>query len=407
MSKIRDASLAELGSQSYQWARSHMRILDDVICRLEKSKPLAGITLGFSLQITKETAVLLIGAQRLGARVIACSGNPLSTQDDIAAFLVSQGVVVYACSDQSKKEFEQSLRSVLQHRPDIISDDGGELGLLVHRDPKFLDLDIMGATEETTTGVRRLGALDTLRYPVISVNDADTKHLFDNRYGTGQSAVDGYLSALNLLLAGKKIVVAGYGWVGRGVASRFVAMGSAVIVTEVDPVRALEACMDGFDVMPMRQAARVGDIFITCTGMTDVITSIHIESMKSGAVLGNVGHSDVEIDSAYLLARRIGSPRANLDECLLDNKKHVYLIARGRVANLIAAGGHPPEVMAQSFSNQLLSILYILKNHTQMPHKIIKVPKSIDVQIARDALAVDGISIDALSEEQKKYVENW
>ena len=410
--KVKDPRLAKKGKLSYEWAKGHMQILDNTINRLGKSKPFRGITLGFCLQITKETSVLLIGVKELGANVAACCANPLTTQDDIAAFLASKGIHVYAWSNETQKEYDWCIEQVLKHKPNILTDDGGDLNTRAHHDKKFKSLKIFGATEETTTGVKRMSAFEKnnlLCYPVIAVNDAYTKHMFDNRYGTGQSTVDGYLRAMNLLFASKRVVVVGYGWVGRGVAARCHGMGSKIIVTEVDPIKALEAHMDGFEVMPMAQAARIGDIFVTCTGMTGVIRKEHILKMKDGAILGNVGHFDVEIDSNFLLkkSRSVREVRPNLDECVLQNGKKVYLISKGRVANLVATEGNPPEVMAQSFSNQLLSILYILKNYKKLQKRIMKIPHEIDNQVAVDALDSMEIKIDRLTKQQIAYMNSW
>ena len=413
LSKVKtSAKLIRQGSLSYQWAKSHMQILDNSINRYKKSKPLKGITLGFCLHITKETSVLLMGAKELGATVACCGGNPLTTQDDIAAFLASQGIHVYSWHGQSVKEYDWCIDQVLKHKPVILTDDGADMNIKAHFDKRFSSMNILGATEETTAGVTRIRAVENqgkLRYPVILVNEAYTKHMFDNRYGTGQSTIDGYLRAMNLLMASKRVVVVGYGWVGRGVAARFHGMGSKVIVTEIDPIKALEAHMDGFDVMPMSQAAKTGDIFVTCTGMTSVIRKEHILQMKGGAIMGNVGHFDVEIDSNFLLksSKSVKTVRENLDECILQNGKTVYLIGQGRLANLVAAEGHPPEVMAQSFSNQILSILYILKNHAKMDNKIINVPQEIDIQVAVDALQAMHVKIDKLTPEQVKYAASW
>ncbi len=413
LSKVKSSpKLIKEGKLSYEWARSHMQILDNTINRYKKSKPLKGVTLGFCLHITKETSVLLMGAKELGATVACCGGNPLTTQDNIAAFLAFQGINVYSWHGQSVKDYNWCIDQVLKHKPTILTDDGADMNIKAHFDKRFKDLKIIGATEETTAGVTRIRAVENqgkLRYPVILVNEAYTKHLFDNQYGTGQSTIDGYLRAMNLLLASKRIVVVGYGWVGRGVASRCNGMGSKVIVTEVDPIKALEAHMDGFEVMPMVQAAKIGDIFITCTGMTSVIRKEHILRMKDGAIMGNVGHFDVEIDIKFLLksSKSVKEIRPNLDECVLKNGKKIYLIGKGRLANLVAAEGHPPEVMAQSFSNQILSILYILKNHKKMGNKIINVPEEIDQQIAVDALKAMNVKIDKLTPEQVKYANNW
>ena len=389
-----------------------MQILDNTINRFKKSKPLKGVTVGFCFHITKETSVLLMGAKELGATVACCGGNPLTTQDDIAAFLASQGIHVYAWHGQSVKEYDWCIDQVLNHKPTILTDDGADMNVKAHFDNRYKNMKILGATEETTAGVTRIRAVANqgkLRYPVILVNEAYTKHMFDNRYGTGQSTIDGYLRAMNLLMASKRVVVVGYGWVGRGVASRCHGMGSKVIVTEIDPVKALEAHMDGFEVMPMAQACKIGDIFVTCTGMTSVIRKEHILQMKNGAVMGNVGHFDVEIDSKFLLkeSKSVKRVRPNLDECTLKNGKRVYLIGEGRLANLVAAEGHPPEVMAQSFSNQILSILYILKNHAKIGNKIINVPEEIDKQVAVDALKAMDVKIDKLTPEQVKYAHSW
>jgi adenosylhomocysteinase len=412
LSRVKDPSLAERGRLSYEWAKSHMQILANTINRLKKSQPLKGITVGFCLHITKETSVLLMGAKELGANVAACAGNPLTTQDDIAAFLASEGIHIYAWNDETPQEYDWCIEQVLDHKPLIVTDDGADMNVKLHFDKKYKSLRILGSTEETTAGVTRINAIEKkgkLRYPVIVVNEAYTKHMFDNRYGTGQSTIDGLLRAMNLLFASKRVVVAGYGWVGKGVAARSHGMGSKVIVTETDPVKALEAHMDGFEVMPMVEAAKVGDIFITCTGMRDIIRKEHILKMREGAILANVGHFDVEIDSDFLLnkSKSVREVRPGLDECTLQNGRRVYLVGKGRLANLVAAEGHPPEVMAQSFSNQILSILYLLKNHKKIGKRVITVPAEIDTQIATDALDAFGVKIDRLSKKQVSYRENW
>ena len=412
MSKVKNPKLAKQGKISYEWARSHMQILDNTLNRLKKSKPLKGVTIGFCLHITKETSVLVMGAKELGATVAVCGGNPLTTQDHIAAFIASQGINIYAWNDQTVKEYDWCIEQVLKHKPTLICDDGADMNVKVHFDKKFKSLNVLGSTEETTAGVTRVRAMEKqgkLKYPVIIVNDADTKHMFDNRYGTGQSAIDGYLRAMGLLFTSKRIVVVGYGWVGRGVAERSRGMGGNVIVTEIDPVKALEAHMDGYRVMPIAQAAKIGQIFITCTGMTSVIRKEHLLTMNDGAVVGNVGHFDVEIDTAFLLnkSKSVKEVRPSLDECKLQNGKKIYLIGKGRLANLVAAEGHPPEVMAQSFSNQILSLLYIYKNHKKIGKKTMVVPKEIDKQIAVDALKAMDVKIDKLTKEQMKYAESW
>ena len=376
------------------------------ISKMKKSKPLQNTKLGVCLQITKETSVLLMGLKELGAKVICCGGNPLTTQDDIAAFLESQGIQIFAWSGQNRLEYDWCQFQVLSYNPQIITDDGGDLHIKAHKSK----IRILGGTEETTTGITRYKSMQKrrrLKYPIISVNDAKTKTLFDNQYGTGQSTIDGFLRAMNLLFASKKIVIAGYGWLGKGVAKKCQGMGSKCIITEVDPIRALEALMDGFEIMPMSMAAKIGDIFITCTGMRDVINQNHLLSMKDGAVVGNVGHFDVEIDSKFLLSQKIRPVRPNLDECMLPNHKKIYLVSKGRVANLIASEGHPPEIMALSFSNQLYSILYILQNHKKMQARIYPVPDSVDNRIAIDALSSENLEIERLSTKQISYKSSW
>ena len=412
MSKVKNPTLANQGKLSYEWARGHMKILDQTITRLKKSKPFKGITLGLCLHITKETSVLLMGLKELGAKVAACPGNPLTTQDDSAAYLASQGIQVYAWNNQTTKEYDWCIEQVLNHKPLILTDDGADMNVKAHFNKKYSSMKILGATEETTAGVTRIRAIEEkgkLRYPVIVVNEAQTKQMFDNRYGTGQSTIDGFLRAMNLLFASKLVVVSGYGWVGKGVSSRWRGMGARVIVTEVDPVKALEAHMDGYNVMPMAKAAKIGEIFITCTGMKGIIRKEHLLAMKDGAVVGNVGHFDVEVDSEFLLkkSKSVKEVRPHLDECLLKNGKRIYLVGKGRLGNLVAAEGHPPEVMAQSFSNQILSILYILKNYKKLENKVMVVPKEIDRQVAIDALAAMDVKIDKLTKDQHSYMHSW
>lgn len=411
-SKVADPKLASKGKLSYEWASSHMSILAKTIEKLEKQKPLHGIRVGLCLHITKETSMLAMGAKRLGADVSICAANPLSTQDDIAAFLVSQGINVFAWRGETTQEYQECIRNVLRNKPDVITDDGADMHTTLHSEKEFANTRPMGGTEETTTGVIRLKALESdglLRYPIIAVNNAYTKHLFDNRYGTGQSTIDGILRATSLLIAGKNVVVCGYGWVGKGVANRARGLNAKIIVTEVDPVKALEAHMDGFTVISIREAAKIGDIFVTATGQTGVIRGEHIESMKDGAILANAGHFDVEVDTKYLETHHKSKRevRNNLDEYILKSGNKVYLIGKGRIANLVAAEGHPPEVMALSFSNQLLSILYIVKNHGKMEKAIHNVPKEIDQQIAVNALEAMGVKIDKPTAEQIEYAKSW
>ena len=373
------------------------------IVESNRRKPLEGVRIGFCLHVTKETSVLVMAAKEMGATVALSSANPLSVQDDIAAFLYSEGVAVYAWRDETQAEYRRCIRQVLALEPDIVTDDGGDLHYAAHAG-KIRG--IIGGTEETTSGVKRLGVLaksKKLRYPVIAINNARTKFLFDNRYGTGQSTLDGVLRATGMLLAGSRIVICGYGWVGKGVAARARGMGASVTVTEVDPVKALEAKMDGFAVMPLGKAAEMGDLFITCTGQTDVIRKEHFKKMKDGAILANTGHFDVEIDASFLY--RNGGPvevNPNVERFDIFGKR-LYLLSRGRVVNLVAGEGHPPEVMALSFANQLASILYVAKNHARMEKKVHSVPEKIDDEIARSALAAMGVAIDRPTAKQKRY----
>jgi adenosylhomocysteinase len=408
-SKIADPSLAGKGELSYKWAYNHMPTLTAIIEREAPKKPLAGRRVGVCLHVTKETSVLVMGLKRLGAEVYLAAANPLSTQDDIAAYLASQGINVFAWRGEKPSEYFDCIHRVLSSRVEFLMDDGSDAHVEAH---KMGGLNILAGTEETTTGVIRLRALEKdglLKYPVVAVNNAYTKYLFDNRYGTGQSVIDGILRATSLLLAGKTVVVCGYGWVGKGVAKRARGLDAHVIVTEVDPLKALEAHMDGYTVMPIAKAAEVGDIFITVTGQTGVIRGEHIERMKDGAILANGGHFDVEIDVKYLdenAASRV-EVRPYTEEYRLKSGKRVYLIGRGRIANLVAAEGHPPEVMMMSFSNQLLSLIYLTQNHSKMQPKVYDVPQSIDQEVARRTIEALGIEIDEMTEEQKKYAQSW
>ncbi|MDI1495619.1 MAG: adenosylhomocysteinase [Cenarchaeum symbiont of Oopsacas minuta] len=391
MSKIKDTKLAFYGMQRYRWALDHMPVLSSII-QSTRSKPLSGLRIGFCLQLTAETAALILGAKMLGAKVSASSGNPLTTDDAVAAYLDSMGINVYGWSGQTVAEFAKCADAVMYDLPDILSDDGAELSVRAHTDDRFSRMNILGGTEETTTGVHRILALQSIskiRYPIIAVNDADTKRMFDNRYGTGQSVIDGLLRATGLLLASKIAVVSGYGWVGRGVAERLCAMGSHVIVTEVDPTRALQAHMDGYEVMPMAKAVQKGQIFVTCTGNSKVITAEHMCKMHTGAILANAGHFDVEIDVASLGRGHLVRP--GLQEHKICGKK-IYIVSHGRVVNLVAAEGHPPEIMDLSFSNHLLCIMYLC--NTKMPNLIHKVPNNIDEYVACSALHAARIQID-------------
>ena len=402
--KIADIRLAGKGQRAFEWASARMPILGKIVSEHRRSRPLAGLRLGFCLHVTKETSVLVMSARALGAKVALCSANPLSAHDDVAAFLYRQGVSVLAWRGETKREYEKCIRDVVNFKPAIVTDDGGDLHTACHDAGAK---QILGGTEETTSGVKRLMALQTsgrLGYPVIAVNNARTKHLFDNRYGTGQSTIDGIMRATSVLVAGKQIVVCGYGWVGKGVAARARGMGASVTVTEIDPVRALEARMDGFAVKTMADAAANGDIFITCTGQTGVIRKEHFRKMKDGAILLNAGHFDVEIDVAYLYSnsRRPKEVKPGVEQFILNGSK-LYLLSKGRVANLVLADGNSPEVMALSFANQLLSILHIAKNHAKMETKVYDVPAAMDEKVAGFALASMGIEIDSLTAEQRRY----
>jgi adenosylhomocysteinase len=403
--KISDSTLADKGRRSYEWATSHMGIIEKIRARNESSQLLTGFRLGFCLHITKETSVLAMAAKSLGADIAICSANPLSTQDDIAAFLYNMGLNVYAWRGETDSEYQQCIRNVLAFKPVIVTDDGGDLHSMAHHQKAK---DIQGGTEETTSGVKRLVALERasrLIYPVIAVNNARTKYLFDNRHGTGQSTLDGILRATGILLAGKNLVVCGYGWVGKGVATRARGMGAIVTVTEVDPIKAIEAKMDGFEVMPMLDAAPAGDIFVTCTGQTSVIRKEHFVKMKDAAILANAGHFDVEIDTKSLYGISSCQPvqiNPNIERFDVNGRR-LFLLSKGRVVNLVAAEGHPPEVMALSFANQLLSILYIAKNHDKMEVKVHDVPEQIDQDVGSYALDSMGIRIDQMIEEQERY----
>ncbi len=399
-----ESGSAVRGELSFLWAQDHMSIVTRLREKNIRRKPLAGYKLGFCLHITKETAVLLMVAKDLGARISACSANPLSTQDDIAAFLAREGISIHAWRGQNEEEFNGCLDKVLHFRPQIVTDDGAEL----HIRANILGWKgIIGGTEETTTGVTRLRALlekRSLLYPVVGVNEARTKYLFDNRFGTGQSTLDGLMRAAGVLIAGKRVVVCGYGWVGKGVASRARGMGARVTITEIDYIKALEASMDGYDVRMLTDIADSGDIFITCTGQTKVIRKEHILKMKSGVILANAGHFDVEIDVGYLYEQDSHPLHIseNVDTFYVLDKK-VYLIGRGRVINLVSGQGHPPEVMSLSFANQLLSILFIAKYHGRLNNKLYKVPQYIDKKVARWYLEAEKIKIDKLTDFQKGY----
>jgi adenosylhomocysteinase len=408
--KIKDIKLAEQGRKQIEWAEMHMPALMSVRKELKERQSLKGVRISAVLHVTKETAALVRTLKEAGAEVALAGSNPLSTQDDVAAALVEDGIKVFAWKGESEEDYYSNIKEILKYEPNIVMDDGGDLHAYIHE--KCQSLKIIGGTEETTTGVIRLKAMEeskVLKYPVIAVNNAFTKYLFDNRIGTGQSAIDGILRATNILIAGKVAVVVGYGWVGRGIATRLRGMGARVIVVEASPLRALEAVMDGFDVMPMSKAAEVGEIFVTATGNINVISKEHILKMKNGAVLANAGHFNVEIDVKGLkeIAKSVRNIRPYLDEYELPSGNKVYLLADGRLVNLAAAEGHPSEVMDLSFSNQALSVEYIYNNRDKLEIKVYNVPQEIDEKVALLKLKGMGIEIEQLTEEQKEYMKQW
>ncbi len=409
--QVKDKSLAPQGHLQIEWASAHMPVLNQIKTRFSKEKPLEGLTLGACLHVTKETAVLVEALLAGGAKIALCGSNPLSTQDDVAAALAEKGVHVYAWRGQTTEEYYSCIEKVLDYKPQITLDDGADLVGTLHSKRKDGLQYVKGGTEETTTGVVRLRAMEidgSLKYPIIAVNDAYTKYLFDNRYGTGQSTIDGILRATSVLLAGKNFVVCGYGWCSRGIAMRARGLGANVIVTEVIPTKALEAAMDGLRVMPMSEAAAIGDIFVTATGDINVIRGEHMEKMKDGAIIANSGHFNVEISLKDLEALSVETRtmRPNLVEYKLRDGRKLYLLAEGRLVNLSAAEGHPSEVMDMSFANQALSSEYIAKT-AKMPPKVYAVPKDIDENVAELKLKAMGVSIDELTEEQKRYLATW
>jgi len=410
---VKDLSLAPEGKLKIEWASFQMPVLKTINKRFAKEKPLKGLTISCCLHITSETANLLLTLKAGGAKVVACASNPLSTQDSVAASLVKNyNIPTYAIKGEDSKTYYKHLNSVLDNNPQITMDDGADLVSLLHTKRKSQIKDVIGSSEETTTGVIRLKAMEkdgALKLPVIAVNDSDTKHLFDNRYGTGQSTIDGILRATNILLAGKTFVVAGYGWCSRGIATRARGMGANVIVTEVDPVRSLEAAMDGYRVMPMKNAAKIGDIFVSSTGNKHVISLEIIKSMKDGAIIANAGHFDVEIDMTGLekWSKQKRRLRNSLDEYTLKEGQKIYVLGEGRLVNLVAAEGHPAEVMDMSFANQAMSAEYLVNNKGKLLPRVYILPKEIDQRIAMLKLTSMGIGIDKLTREQEKYLSSW
>ncbi len=410
--KIKDINLAREGRNLIYWAEQHMPVLMKIRKDFEERKPLNGITIGCCLHVTKETAVLVKTLKAGGADVYLAGSNPLSTNDAVAAALAEDGIHVFAWRGLNEKEYYECIDSVIDASPRITMDDGGDLVTRLHTERRDKIGEVIAGTEETTTGVNRqrvMAEKGELEYPIIAVNDALTKHLFDNRYGTGQSTIDGILRSTSVLLAGKNFVVCGYGWCGRGLAMRARGMGANVIVTEVDPVKALEAVMDGFRVMPIREAAKIGDVFVTVTGNKHVIGKEAIDNIKDGAIIANAGHFDVEIDIPYLESKSIDwkEIRQNVKEYHLVDGRKLYLLADGRLVNLAAAEGHPSEVMDMSFSNQALVVEWLINNAEKLENKVYPVPEEIDRKVAKLKLETMGIEIDELTDEQKRYMESW
>jgi adenosylhomocysteinase len=410
---VKDLGLAEKGKDRIEWAQKSMPVLQLIRERFGREKPLEGVRISACLHVTTETANLAVTLRDGGAQVYVCASNPLSTQDDVASALVKEyGIPAFCIKGEDSKTYYSHIRSALEHRPQITMDDGADLVTTILTEQQDLIRDVLGGTEETTTGVIRLRSMATdgvLRFPVISVNDADTKHMFDNRYGTGQSTMDGILRSTNLLMAGMRVVIAGYGWCGRGVAMRAKGMGADVIITEVKPVRALEAVMDGFRVMPMAEAAKIGQVFVTVTGNKSVLRREHFEVMPDGAVLSNSGHFNVEIDIPALESMSVGVRRVRefVDEYKLADGRKLCLLGEGRLINLAAAEGHPASVMDMSFANQALSAEYLIKNHGKLQNQVYAVPSDIDQEVARLKLASMHTGIDTLTPEQVKYLASW
>ncbi|HZJ18685.1 MAG TPA: adenosylhomocysteinase [Patescibacteria group bacterium] len=410
---VKDLGLAKEGKLKIEWSDKQMQVLSIIRDRFKKEKPLKGLTIAACLHVTSETANLLITLKAGGATVVTNASNPLSTQDSVAASLVKDyDIPCFAIKGEDSKTYYKHLNTVLDYKPQITMDDGGDLIHLLHTKRQNQLKDILGSSEETTTGVIRLKAMEkdkALKVPVIAVNDSDTKHLFDNRYGTGQSTIDGVIRATNVLLAGKNVVIAGYGWCSKGIAMRAKGMGSNVIVTEVDYVKALEAAMDGFRVMKMIEAVKIGDIFISATGDKHVIGIAEMRLMKDGAIIANSGHFDIEIDMASLekVKNKKRTIRNSLDEYLMPNGKKLYVLGEGRLVNLAAAEGHPAEVMDMSFANQALAAEYFVKNKGKLENKVYVLPKALDQKVARLKLKAMDISIDTLTPEQKIYLSSW
>ncbi|HEY7400801.1 MAG TPA: adenosylhomocysteinase [Actinomycetota bacterium] len=409
---VKDGSLAPKGRERMEWAAGEMPVLGLIRERFEKERPLDGIRVGACLHVTTETANLMETLAAGGAEASLCASNPLSTQDDVAAALAESGIATFAIKGEDTETFFRHIGAVLDGRPQITMDDGADMVSTLHRERPDQIAEIIGGTEETTTGVIRLRAMaadGALKYPIVSVNDADTKHLFDNRFGTGQSTIDAIMRATNRLLAGKTVVVCGYGMCGRGVASRARGMGAHVVVTEVEPTIALEAVMEGYRVMPLAEAARIGDVFITVTGDKAVIRGEHLERMKDGAILANSGHFDVEIDKPALAGLAVSTRRIRefVDEFTLADGRRLNLLGEGRLVNLSAAEGHPAAVMDMSFANQALAVEWVVQHAGTLEPRVYEVPRDIDREVARLKLHAMGVEIDTLTPEQEEYLHSW
>ena len=409
---VADVALAREGRRRIEWAEREMPVLRLIRARFERERPLEGLRVGACLHVTTETANLMLTLRAGGASVALCASNPLSTKDDVAAALVAEyGIGTFARHGASREVYYEHIRAVADTRPQLTMDDGCDLVSLLHRDRPEQVEEVVAGTEETTTGVIRLKAMafgGALRYPVVAVNEAKTKHLFDNRYGTGQSTVDGILRATNILIAGRRVVVAGYGWVGRGIASRFRGLGAQVAIVEVEPIPAIEALMDGFLVMPVAEAARWGDLFITATGNLNVLRRDHFREMRDGAILANSGHFDAEIELRALreMATSVREVRRDVEEFDLGDRK-LYVVAQGRLVNLSAAEGHPAAVMDMSFANQALSLEFVAREHGSLDNAVYPVPDEIDREVARLKLEAMGVAIDPMTDEQAQYVRSW
>ena len=409
---VKDIKLAPEGEKKIDWVSRFMPVLQNIRKEFEQEKPFKGVKIATTLHLEMKTAFLLLTLKAAGAEVSAAASNPLSTQDDVVAALAKNGVKVYAIRGESREEYYEFMHKALDIKPNVIIDDGADMISTVLKERQELIPEIWGASEETTTGVIRLRAMEkegVLKFPIIAVNDSYTKYLFDNRYGTGQSTWDGIIRSTNLLIAGKNVVVVGYGWCGRGIAMRAKGLGATVIVIETDPIRALEARMDGFLVMSMSEAAKVGDIFVTSTGNINCIRREHFEVMKDGVIMANAGHFDVEISKPDLksLAVEINNPRPNITEYKLKDGRRLYLLAEGRLVNLAAADGHPAEIMDMSFALQAKAAEYIKDNHEKLEPKVYVLPREIDEMVAKIKLKSMGIEIEKLTEEQKQYLESW